>query len=260
MQPRLILLLIFCSFLGLSLSAQVAPFEQQKVLFADGIERTFWISLDEHNDVLHYKRDKEEQPATFLAADVVSFSFGGNQYYTLPIEEEYFTYFKVYHEGKEFAVLEKYPNYETLKIVAAGSEGNLFVCQPGRKKDDRYYLCYEQLKIRPSLPQNYLPPPFIRHQRSLEVGYRTGEIEVKKLLYLALEGQFKLFYMENDERLNIWDDLMSAKPGDQRTQDMLKKYITDENKINAIRKKVKQEKLDLRDPKDLIIALESVYQ
>lgn len=82
---------------------------------------------------------------------------------------------------------------------------------------------------------------------------------VDKIVYLAIEGKPRIFYLETDERLNPFDNGVGFRPGKRKTEEMLKEFIEDEQKIKTIQNKVKKNKLDIRFPPHLIIALESVY-
>ena len=218
--------------------AQQATYENQLVQLANGEEAWLWISFDEATELLHYKRDKKGTPATYQPIDVVSFRYGGSQYYSLPLRDGYFTFFRIFHEGKEFAVMEKSPNFKTLRIISDESGGKISMCQDKRKNG--FYLC------------------FYDHSYGSNIS-SVREFEVKKLVYLAIEGKIKLFYMETDERFFIFDNWMGPRPGKRRIENMLEDFIENPQKRKAIQEKVKQEKLDIRYPQHLIVALEAVY-
>ncbi len=239
-------LLLFCLFNGLPLYAQQAPFEQQMVVLADGTEKLLWISLDVKSELLHYKFREEQGAAVYQAADVVSFRFGGQQFYTLPLREGYYTFFTVHHEGNEFAVLEKIPNYKSLRIIADESGGHIAMCQ--NRNSNEFYLCFKDNRYNSGMKAQFYSSNAIR------------EFEVHKLIYLVVEGRLNLFYMETDERFSFWDDWMGPRPGKRRTERMLEDFIKDPQKLALIQQKVKHDKLDIRDTKQLILALEAVYR
>ncbi len=247
-----LLLLIVTLLLNLPVQAQQLPFEQQTVLLADGTQALLWISLDDKADLLHYKLRYDSNPEIYKPSDVESFNYAGQQYYTLPLRDGYFTFFKVYHEGKEFAVLEKAPSYKALRVIADESDGRYSLCQ--NKSNNRFYLCYKEVKGNSQL---YDIRTYRYSAGPVTIG--TSEFEVHKIVYLAIEGQLKLFYLETDERFNYWDNWMGPRPGKRRTEEMLEEFIEDKEKISAIQKKVKRDKLDIRFPPHLIIALEAVY-
>ena len=250
-----LLLLLFCLSQSLILHAQTNAFEKQTVLLADGSEEVLWISLDEQTELLHYKHDQREKAAVYKAADVVSFSFGGHYYYSLPLRDDYFTFFKVFHEGGQFAVLEKTPGYKALRVIADDSGGRFSLCQ--NRRHDEFYLCQsEYSQLHNPISYNPLKP----QGRGTPYKGNIREFQVRKLVYLAVEGKLKLFYMETDERFNFWDDWMGPRPGKRRTEQMLEDFIEDPDKLAAVQKKVKQEKLDIRVPEQLIKALGAVYQ
>lgn len=246
---KLIILLCLVLLHTLGVCAQKFPFEQRYVLKADGEEVQQWISLDEESELLHYKTGADEKPAIYKASDVVSFQYRGFQYYTLPLRDDYFTFFRVQYEGSAFAVLEKAPSYKALRIIADDSEGNLAMCQ--NRKSNNFYLCQNDIKFF-QFNQNPL--------KSSKPFTAVREFEVVKLVYLAIEGQLKLYYMQTDERYNFWDDWMGPRPGKHRVESMLEEFIKDPKKLSAVQQKVKQDKLDIRDPNHLVKALGAVYQ
>lgn len=228
-----------CILLSFSLWAQeAAPFELQTVYFPDGSEKQLWISLDNQSDRLLYKTQEEGTVDVFGAANVVSFIYGGYQYYSLPLRDGYFTFFQVLHEGNAFAVLEKAPNYKTLRIISDESDGGISICQ--KRRNNEFYLCFKDNQ-------------FYSNQN-------VRELKVHKLVYLAIEGRLKLFYMETDERFNLWDDMVNTRPRKRKTEKMMEDFIEDPQKLAAIQAKIKHDKLDIRDPQELIVALEAVYQ
>lgn len=239
--------------LQFELCAQSPAFEQQDVLLADGQEVLLWISLDESSEMLHYKKEESAKPSTYSASDVVSFRYQDHLYYTLPLRDGYYTFFKVFHEGKEFAVLEKAPSFKALRVVIEESEERLSMCQNRRNKE--FYLCRKD-NSRDNLLPAALEVPIPGAREALTI----RQFEVKKLVYLAVEGKLKLFYMETDERFSLWDDILEAKPGQRKAEQMFERFIEDEQKISLIQKKVKQDKLDIRNPQHLILALGAAYQ
>lgn len=245
-----ITLTLCCILLSFSLWAQeAAPFEMQTVYFPDGSEKQLWISLDNQSDRLLYREQPEETAAVFSAANVVSFIYGGYQYFSLPLRDGYFTFFQVLHEGSAFAVLEKKPNYKTLRIISDESDGAISMCQ--NRRNHEFYLCYKDNRFYSSVPNPILPNYPKQSVR---------EFKVHKLVYLAIEGRLKLFYMETDERFNLWDNMVNPRPRKRKTEKMLEDFIEDPQKLAAIQAKVKQDKLDIRDPQALTMALEAVYQ
>jgi hypothetical protein len=249
-MKSVILYPLICLLLPFSALARKTSYEQQLVLLADGREQELWISMDEASDLLHYKMTPEGPTSIYKAADVQSFLYSGQQYYSLLLRDGYFTFFKVHHEGGEFAVLEKTPNYKALRILVEESGGRLSICQ--NRRSNEFYLCYTdnnptQVSSRLVFPASTMPT-------------RKREFEVRKLVYLAIEGKLALFYMETNERFTLWDDILSQRPGKQQAGKMLENFIDDPQKRTAIQKKIQQDKLDLRDPRHLILALEAVYQ
>ncbi|WP_224996079.1 hypothetical protein [Cesiribacter sp. SM1] len=245
------ILLIFAALLfNLIVKAQEKlPFEKQKVVLTDGTEKLLWISLDEKADLLHYKPDENSKPENYNPSDVVSFEYANQQYYSLPMRDGYFTFFKVYHEGQEYAVLEKSPSYKALRVIAEESNGEYSFCQ--NSINDKFYLCYRDSNTFGSGSRTVYNQAFY--------GSYIRKFVVDKIVYLAIEGKLKLFYLETDERLNPFDNGTGARPGRYKTEEMLSKFIEDEQKIKTIQKKVKKNKLDIRFPPHLVIALESVY-
>lgn len=268
MKLKLILLSLWL-IQSLPTFAQQATFEQQTVVLANGEEHLLWISLDDKADLLHYKFRQDDVSDIYKASDVVSFIYGGRQYYSLPLRDGYFTFFKVYHEGKEFAVLEKAPNFKALRVIADESDGRFSMCQ--NRRSHEFYLCSRNdINGLPGGNNRFLAivnSPFLNPAMSPsnptmrpDNNYKLREFEVHKIVYLAIEGQLKLFYLETDERFDFWDDSVGPRPGKYKIKNMLGEFITDKQKISAIQKKAKQEKLDIRFPSHLIMALKAVYQ
>lgn len=231
-------ILTFVAFLlSTCLWAQQAPFEQQQVLMVDGQELSLWISLNEVTEELYFKETKEDMPEVLQAAEVESFKYGGHQYYTLPLREGYYTYFKVQFEGKEFAVLEKAPSYKTLRLIVNESNGSLALRK--NKKNEEFSLCFVS---------------------SFENMAYNEEFKVDNLIFLAVENELKLCYMVTEEYYYLWDDLTGDKPGKRTVENMFEAMVKNPEKISAIQEKVKRERLDVRDPQQLIVALGAVYQ
>ena len=106
------LLFLLCQFSFSLAYAQLHPFEQQLVVLANGEEHMLWISLDEQADQLFYKEHEQDKAEIYSPAAITSFTFDKKNYYSLPLREGYYTFFEVFHEGEEFAVLDKSPNYK----------------------------------------------------------------------------------------------------------------------------------------------------
>ncbi|AHM59650.1 hypothetical protein D770_06935 [Flammeovirgaceae bacterium 311] len=227
--------------------AQTADFEQQYVVLKTGEERRLWISMDEQADLLFIKEAQEDEPFVLDAADVETFSYSGHRYYTVPLSDSYTTFLKVLHEGNEFAVLEKAPNYKMVKAIAEVSQ---IWALSRNSSDEEYFLSYS------------LTYPGTEAAGGIELSKATGrrEFKVERLVFLAIEGKFKLFYMDTDERLNFLDNGKGARPGGKMIEIMLDEFIGDNRKLMAVQNKAKRDKLDIRDPHELAIALEAVYE
>jgi hypothetical protein len=230
---------------GISAPAQQAPFEKQWVMLADGSEVEQWISLDEKSETLYYKTSANAPVASYTAAEVVRFHYGRQHYFSLPLKEAYFTYFKVYHEASEFAILEKVPSIKVLQLLAKESKSSVTLCQT--KKSNDYYLCHQITTLHPGANG---------HMNS---STSETEIDVRKMIYLALEGKVKLLYMETDDRFSFWDEAMNTRPGMRQTEKIFQYFIEDPHKRAAILDKIILDRLDIRDPQHLILALEAVY-
>jgi hypothetical protein len=252
-DPMKSLLLLFClfsfgnTFVNTSGFAQVAPFEQQFVVLNTGEERSLWISMDEQADVLYFKENQEDEPFVLEASDVETFSYAGHRYYTVPLSDSYSTFLKVLHEGDEFAVLEKEPNFKMIKAIA--DESQIWALSRNSNKEE-FYLSHAL-----SFPGTGAPG-------CTDLTTTTGrrEYKVERLVFLAIEGNFRLFYMETDERLNIFDNGKGGRPKDKMIEIMLDSFIKDSRKLLAVQDKARKDKLDIRDPYELAIALEAVYQ
>lgn len=248
-----LLLSLCCLLLQLTAFAQNTPFEQQYVQLANGSEQLLWIRMDEEAELLQFKTNEADTPEILGPAAVVSFLYGARLYYSLPVRDGYYTFFSVYHEGSEFAVLGKAPSYKALRLVADESGGQIGLCQ--NRRNEKFTLC------------------FTENSRTTPYGMPTTSVrkfEVNWLFYLAIEGQLKLFYLEIDDGFNLWNDwafLDSNKRSILKTLDASRKstmhtladMIQDPEKMSAIEKKVKAHKLDIRDPRQLIQALEAAY-
>lgn len=234
---KTVLLAFLTFFFSTALLAQQGAFEQQQVLLADGRELMLWISLDETAEELQYKVNEGDEPAIIPASEVVNFNYGGFQYYTLPLRDDYYTFFKVQYEGKEFAMLEKEPSYKTLRTVVNASNGSLALRR--NKNNESFSLC------------------FVASYEDME---GNMEFEVDKLIFLAVEDELKLCYMITDQYHFLWDDLIGEKPGKRTVENMFEAMVKSPKKVNAIQQKVKQDNLNVRDPRQLIRALGAVYQ
>ncbi|WP_224996060.1 hypothetical protein [Cesiribacter sp. SM1] len=234
-------------FFSVNAFAQTEAFEQQYVILNTGEERSLWISMDEQADLLYIKENKEDEPFVLEAADVKTFSYAGFRYYTVPLSDSYTTFLKVLHEGDEFAVLEKEPNYKMIRAIAEVSQ---IWALSRNSTEDEFYLSY-----RLSFPGTGAPGSA---DLSTAVGRR--EFKVERLVFLAIEGNFKLYYMETDERTNIFDNGKGVRPKDKMIEIMLDSFIKDTRKLLAVQHKARREKLDIRDPYELAEALEAVYQ
>lgn len=240
------LLIAFCLFSFSSLFAQTAEFEQQYVVLNTGESRKGWISLDEETDLLYFKEEPQDEPFFLYPTDVESFTFGGHQYFTLPLTDKYATFLKVMHEGSEFAVLEKTPNLSIIKAIAA--ESQMWTMSQDTASGE-YYLCYSTLF------------PGTEAAGGVYFSASTAKrFKVERLVFLALDGTFKLFYMDTDEQRNILDNGKGVRPRDKMVEIMLDEFIKDNRKLMAVQSRARREKLDIRDPYELAKALEAVYQ
>lgn len=250
MYMRFFLLLICCCWIN-RLHAQESAYEQQRVVLASGEEELLWISLNEQSDQLRYKSNEADKSEIYNPAAVTSFRYGGQNYYSLPLRDGYITFFKVYHEGKEFAVLDKAPNYKILRTIAEDSEGEYSVCQ--NKRNDEFYLCNKTSNLvsrRAVITVNPGPVPVPR----------TRQFQVRQLTYLAIEGKLKLFYIDTDQKSFLAFEIEKPKPGKRKVENMFEDFIEDEDKIRLIQKRVKEQKLDIRKPEDLVKALAAAYR
>jgi hypothetical protein len=251
-----LLLSLFSLLLNLTAFGQQTPYEEQYVVLADGREALIWISLDEQSELLHYKVSESDTPEVYSPDAIISFQYGKHYYYSLPLREGYHTFFRVYHEGSKYAVLEKVPSYKALRMIADESEGNISLCQ--NKRSNEFTLCFRETR--------HNNQPFM----ASTVTTHTRKFEVRKLIYLAIEDKLRLFYMDSDEGFNLWNDLVVLDANKRKTlntldaskrstQKTLSDMINDPQKMSVVDKKIKQDKLDLRNPEHLIQALETVY-
>jgi hypothetical protein len=237
---HIFLLMLLCG-LSLTTVAREMAFEQNWIQFEEGQPEIAELYFDMETDVLTV-RAAEGEDQDYRADKVVSFSFAGETYYSLPLNGGY-SFFKILHEGERFAVLQKPANLPLLEFFVQQSKGTLMICEdqqePGKK-----VLC--EASIGPSFG---MP------------SYAGGSVtyEVEDALFVAIEGQVQLVSCKYDTKGAAVAGETNIKRSNKWVLRRLKDVVKNEQKMQALRKQVAASGYNLEEPRQLIKALGAIY-
>ena len=235
--------ILFFVLAGLSLSAfaQDIAFEQSWVQLEDGQPLLAELQYNVKTDVLTV-RENDGEAQVYRPCTVVSFAYAGDTYYSLPLNGGY-SYFKVLHEGDNFAVLLKPANLPLLEFFVRQSRGTLTICEDPEDASKKV-LC--EGSIGPSFGM----PTY------------TGsavEYEVEDALFVAIGGQVHLVSCKYDTKGNLFTTVPKLQKSNKYVLRRLNEVVQNQQKMLALRKHVASASPDLEDPQQLIQALKTIY-
>ncbi|WP_224996015.1 hypothetical protein [Cesiribacter sp. SM1] len=234
----------FC-FILLLLSAYTAQakelqFEENWITLESGHAEMSSLHYDYLTDVLTVRSTRGEQQLT--PEQVISFSFGGYEYYSLPFNGG-FSFFKVLHEGSDFAVLQKPANHELLKYFVDESKGSLQICE--NSADPKQMILCEG-----SIGPSFGLPVY----SGSSVSYTLQEA-----IFVAVDGRLNLVSYKYDTMGKISDNMHQLNKKNRRLLNRLKEVVGNQQKMMELRRYYAATRADLEDPNELIIALQTVY-
>ena len=238
---RICLCLLLCS-LSLTGRTQVFPFEQSSLLFVSGDAAIETFSYNPLTDIITVKGEYADELIHYTPAQIKSFSYDGYDYYSLPLNGGY-SFFRVLHEGDDFAVLYKLSNVQLLEYVVQQSRGGIRVCVD-ESDPSKFLIC--EGPIGPSFGM----PTY------------TGsgvEYQVENAVFLAVGDELHLLNCKYDTKGQNFSSMPSLRRKNQITMKRIKDVVRNEQKMLALRKHVASASINLEDPEQLVLALKTIY-
>lgn len=232
-------LVLFSSF-TVYLGAQQPAFEQSWLYLQDGQQEQAYLSFDPATDVLTVSNEAGE--IVYEPAQVLAFSWGGNEYFSMPFNAGH-SYFRVLHEGNNFAVLQKQLSRSLLEYFVRTTKGAVQICEQGVNADS-LVLCEQELGPGFGMP-NY--------------GESSVQYKVENAIFLAVGDQMHLVSCKYDTQGQLFASVPSMQKKNRRLLRRLKQVVQNEQKMQALKKYVASSSADLEDPEQLILALKSIY-
>ena len=136
----LFLLIMGCCFAGQDSLAQTeGEWSVEQLVFSDGRQQDFPLFFDAYLELLYYK-NAEGSEQKLMPSEVVSFSFQGDYFFSLPFNNGKFSFFKVEHEGADIALLSKSNSLHLIQYLSSAYVDRYQVCK-GRGKNAPMQLC-----------------------------------------------------------------------------------------------------------------------
>ena len=217
-------------------------FEENWVKLQDGQLRHAPLHYNQALDQLVIKGAGDEE-LVLTARQVLSFSYEGHEYYSLPIDDGGYGFFRVLYEGNNFAVLDKPANLGLLEYVVRATNGAVQMCEDS---NDPATLVLCEAGVGPS----YGMPTF---------GESSVQYTLQNAVFVAVEGQIHLVSCKYDTKGQLFASVPGLQKKNRRLLKRLQQVVQDEHKITAIRRYAAAASADLEDPEQLIKALKTVY-
>lgn len=225
-----------------AVQAEEMRFEENWVKLQDGEVRHTALHYNQTLDQLVIKGTGDEE-LVLTARQVVSFSYAGHEYYSLPFNNGGYSFFRVLYEGNNFAVLDKPVNLGLLEYVVQATNGAVQVCEDS---NDPTTLVLCEGGAGPSFGM----PSF---------GESSVQYTLQNAVFVAVEGQIHLVSCKYDTKGQLFASVPGLQKKNRRLLKRLQQVVQDEHKITAIRRYAAAASADLEDPEQLIQALKTVY-
>lgn len=166
---------------------------EEQVVLEDGRRVEYPLYYDASLELLHLKNEKGAVEKLF-PEDVISFSYAGELYFSVPFENGKLSFFKVEHEGKDVALLSKANSVNLIQYISSAYVDRYQIC-PGKGKKGSIQLCEARVRNKIALLNN---------ERMFE--RQPKQLTVSHCLFIAGEQGLRLFRMEVEKV-----DLMGKK-------------------------------------------------
>jgi hypothetical protein len=179
----------------LSIAQEKEGWSNELITFPDGETEEYYVYYDAFQEWLYFENRKGEV-RYFIADDVVSFTYRGNRYYSLPFQNGSLSFFKVEYEGENTALLSK-PNSINLMHYLAKRYNKLYTLCDGFNGKNGVRLCRIDYSIGGVVPASIaysitpVPRPLL--EKTLEPVY------IKKCLFVAGEKGMEIIQVNVDQ-------------------------------------------------------------
>lgn len=112
-----LILTFFLASTDVSIAQEREGWSYESVTFPDGETEEYYVHYDAFQEWLYFENN-EGEVRYFLGEDVVSFTYRGDRYYSLPFESGVLSFFKVEYEGKSTALLSKPNSINLMQYLA----------------------------------------------------------------------------------------------------------------------------------------------
>jgi hypothetical protein len=223
-----------------SLQAKELQFEENWITLESGQAEKSSLHYDYLTDVLTVRTGSGVQQ--LRPEQVLSFSFGGYEYYSLPFNDGY-SFFKVLHEGSDFAVLQKPANHQLMKYFVNESKGALQICED--TTDPKQMVLCEG-----SIGPSFGIPAF----SGSSVSYTLQEAT-----FVAVDGRLNLVSYKYDNMGGDSGSMHHLNKKNRRLLNRLKEVVGNQQKMMELRRYYAATRANLEDPNELILALQTIY-
>ncbi|AHM59694.1 hypothetical protein D770_07155 [Flammeovirgaceae bacterium 311] len=237
-----ILLLMLVCFSSIAVQATELQFEENWLILESGQAEKSALHYNVETDVLTVR--SMEGLMEFTPKEVISFSYRGHEYFSLPFNEGY-SFFKVLHEGSDFAVLQKPANQSLLRYFVEESRGSLKICEDSTDPANMV-LC--EGSIGPSFGM----PVY---------SGSSAEYILQDAVFVAVGGRLNLVSYKYDTKGRLTNSITMPQLNKQnrRLLNRLKEVVGNEQKMMQLRRYSAATRADLEDPNELITALKTIY-
>ncbi|WP_152424988.1 hypothetical protein [Nafulsella turpanensis] len=154
----------------------------EQLVLSDGSTQELSIYYDAYLELLHYK-DVTGNEQRLMPEEVISFSFQGDQYFSIPFKNGKLSFFKVEYEGKDIALLSKSNSVNLIQYLSSAYVDRYQIC-PGKGKKSPIQLCEINLSGQFSALSGH------------PAKTRPEQLSVKHCLFVVGEQGLRLFRME----------------------------------------------------------------
>lgn len=207
----------------------------------NGQEQTLRLSYNSLTDVLSVKNKAGEEGA-YTAEQVLNFTYQGNEYLSMPFNGGY-SFFRVLHEGYNFAVLQKSVSISLLEYFVSTTKGAVQICGDGVDSVNMV-LCEREIGPGFGMP-NY--------------GETSVQYKVQDAIFLAVGEQVHLVSCKYDTEGQLFATVPSMHKKNKRLLRRLKQVVQNEQQMQTLKKYAAAASADLEDPQQLIMALKTIY-
>lgn len=241
LSAKLFLLILLC-FSSFGVQATELQFEENWVVLESGQAERSALHYNFITDVLTVR--SMEGLMELKPEQVISFSFRGDEYFSLPFNEGY-SFFKVLHEGSDFAVLQKPANQSLLRYFVEKSRGSLKICEDSTNPANMV-LC------EGSIGPGFGMPVY---------SGASAEYTLQDAIFVAVGGRLNLVSYHYDTKGRLTDSVTMPQLNKQnrRLLNRLKEVVGNEQKMMQLRRYSAATRADLEDPNELITALKTIY-